>query len=71
MQSANGTVRVARALSSAGLTAISLDYKFDQRRDRYGNQFRYRAFAMGTDSIGVSTRYTVYDVLLQQRRPPQ
>jgi len=60
-----------RTLSEAGLTAISLDYKLDQRRDRYGNQFRYRAFAIGTDSIGVRAHYTIYDVLLQQKRAPQ
>jgi hypothetical protein len=59
-------------LSNAGLTAISLDYKLDQRRDPYGNQFRYRAFAIGTGSVGVSSiRYSVYDVLLQQKRPRQ
>jgi hypothetical protein len=59
-------------LSNAGLTAISLDYKLNQRRDRYGNQFRYRGFAIGTDSIGGrSTRYEVYDVLLQQKRARQ
>jgi hypothetical protein len=30
-------------LSSAGLTAIDLDYKESKRKDEYGNEFRYRA----------------------------
>jgi hypothetical protein len=31
------------SVESLGLTKISLDYRESKRRDRYGNEFRYRA----------------------------
>lgn len=52
------------ALPALGVTSISLEYQLSERRDRYGNRFRYRAEvnmqATGQDSIGPFA----YDVFL-------
>lgn len=47
-------------LAALGITSISLDYKWDQRTDQYGNMFRYRAEITSTDGAG---RFA-YDVFL-------
>lgn len=51
-----------RALGSSGLESLSLQYKESGRRDRYGNQFRYRGkvYGGGRSDLG---RW-VYDVFL-------
>jgi hypothetical protein len=51
-----------RALGSAGLESLSLQYRESGRRDRYGNQFRYRGkvYGGGHSDLG---RW-VYDVFL-------
>jgi hypothetical protein len=38
-----------RPLSASGVEAMSLDYKESRRRDRFGNQFRYRAKIYGAN----------------------
>ena len=49
-------------LDSAGIAALGLEVKSEQRRDRYGNVFRYRA-AVRTTSPGTAARWS-YDVFL-------
>jgi hypothetical protein len=50
------------ALPALGVAGIELGYKESRRRDRYGNQFRYRATAYGTE--GARLGRWAYDVLL-------
>lgn len=45
-------------LPQLGVTSISLNYKWDQRTDQYGNVFRYRAQVGSTSGAG----RTAYDV---------
>lgn len=40
------------SLPALGITSISLNYKWDQRTDQYGNVFRYRAQVERTDGAG-------------------
>ncbi len=47
-------------LPSLGITSISLNYKWDQRTDQYGNIFRYRAQVGSTSGAG----RMAYDVFL-------
>lgn len=51
-------------LPQLGITSISLNYKWDQRKDQYGNVFRYRA-AVGSTSGAGRTAYDVFFVTLQ------
>jgi len=48
-------------LASVNITSISLDYKESERRDRYGNWFRYRAKVSDLGNVG---RWA-YDVFLK------
>ena len=47
-------------MGQAGVSAFELDYKLSKRRDRYGNEFRYRAKIHGS---GNATRYA-WDLFL-------
>ena len=49
-------------LASLSVESISLDYREARRRDRYGNEFRYRAKIYGTG--GVELGRWAYDVFL-------
>lgn len=49
-------------LSELGVEAISLDYRESRRRDRYGNEFRYRAKVYGAN--GQQLGRWAYDVFL-------
>ncbi len=58
-----------QTLAEAGIVAIDLDYRPDQRRDRYGNEFRFRGRALrsnGHDEHEVTT----YDVFFVPAQPP-
>jgi hypothetical protein len=58
-----------QTLSEAGIVAIDLEYRPDQRRDRYGNEFRFRGRALlsnGHDEHEVTT----YDVFFVPAPPP-
>ena len=46
-----------------GIKALSLDYRESRRRDKYGNEFRYRAKVTGEDDTKIS-RYA-WDVYLK------
>ncbi|HKQ08002.1 MAG TPA: hypothetical protein VJ464_22945 [Blastocatellia bacterium] len=48
------------ALSSSGIARIDLDYRLSNRRDRYGNHFRYRAKVY--DSRGAQAGRWAWDV---------
>ncbi len=50
-----------QTLSQAGITSISLDYHADQRKDEYGNWFRYRGH-IKMDSTDYD--HLIYDVYL-------
>ena len=52
-------------LPQLGITSISLNYKWDQRTDQYGNVFRYRAQIERTDS-GTHMVYDVFFVVQGQ-----
>jgi hypothetical protein len=55
----------AHTLPSLGVEVIHLDFRWDGRRDRYGNQFRYRAVIEGHDPItGQAFRRFAYDIFL-------
>jgi hypothetical protein len=49
-------------LPALGVGGVELDYRESRRRDRYENEFRYRAKVSGTD--GVRLGRWAYDVLL-------
>ncbi|HYO98850.1 MAG TPA: hypothetical protein VER76_01405, partial [Pyrinomonadaceae bacterium] len=49
-------------LPAHGITAIELGYKESRRRDRFGNEFRYRGKVYATD--GTRPGRWAYDVLL-------
>src|SRR5205085_1266280 len=49
-------------LSDSGIQSISLDYKESRHRDRYGNEFRYRAKIYGANHAEVNR--WAYDVFL-------
>lgn len=52
-------------LNTFGIESISLDYKLDERRDRYGNRFRFRGKFSGHDPLtGAPFERTAYDVFL-------
>jgi hypothetical protein len=48
------------------LTRIGLDYRLDRRKDRFGNQFRYRGWAQKKKKDGGRT--TIFDVVFQTVR---
>jgi hypothetical protein len=50
------------SLSSAGLTAVDLDYKESKKKDQYGNEFRYRAKVR--DAHGSTMTRWAWDVFL-------
>jgi len=50
-------------LSEFGIESISLDYKESRHRDRFGNEFRYRAKVYGTNHRDLGR--WAYDVFLQ------
>lgn len=50
------------ALTSLGLASVDLDYRESRRRDKYGNQFRYRAKVYGAD--GAHLGRWAYDAFL-------
>ncbi len=53
------------ALPALGLVSMSLDYKLSERRDRYGNRFRYRARVNeGIPPAGNSISPFAWDVFL-------
>lgn len=54
-------------LSEFRIVAISLDYKESRRRDRHGNEFRYRAEVYRAD--GPASGRWAYDVFLRVRAP--
>ena len=56
------------ALPALGLAALDLDYKESRRRDRYGNQFRYRAKVK--DVHGAQVGRWAWDVFLVSARQP-
>jgi hypothetical protein len=51
-------------LSSLGVESISLDFRESRRRDRFGNEFRYRAKVYGAG--GADLGRWAYDVFLQK-----
>ena len=51
-----------RTLSDINVDSVSVDFKESRRRDRYGNQFRYRAKI--TDSKGAQLGRWAWDVFL-------
>jgi hypothetical protein len=53
-----------RGLSAAGVEGVALDYAESRRRDRHGNEFRYRARALG----GAGAGRWAYDVFLVRPR---
>jgi hypothetical protein len=55
-----------QSLETAGLIALSLKYEEIERRDRYGNKFKYRSFASFRIGRTVQQRI-VYDVFLVGR----
>ncbi|HVF56404.1 MAG TPA: hypothetical protein VM934_09655 [Pyrinomonadaceae bacterium] len=55
-----------RILPSAGVESIALDYKASKRRDRYGNEFLYRAKVYGADTRDPGR--WAYDVFLLRGR---
>ncbi|MFL6438464.1 MAG: hypothetical protein ACJ71Q_12850 [Terriglobales bacterium] len=53
------------SLSELGVEAIYLDYKAENRRDEYGNMFRFRSVVIGHDPVtGHEYRRFAYDVFL-------
>jgi len=54
------------SLSEFGIESISLDYKESRHRDRYGNEFRYRAKLYGQNHFDLGK--WAYDVFLQGSR---
>ena len=52
-----------RALASAGVSGITLDYKLSRKVDEYGNQFRYRAKLKPAKDAADLDRW-VWDVIL-------
>ena len=55
-----------RLLSEFGIESISLDYKESRHRDRYGNEFRYRARVYGANHQDLGR--WAYDVFLQSTK---
>jgi len=51
-------------LESLGVYSISLDYSLSERRDQYGNQFRYRSNVTVNNPAGSKVKRIAYDVLL-------
>jgi hypothetical protein len=56
-----------QSLSSGGIASIDLDYKESRRRDRYGNQFRYRAKVY--DLQGTQIGRWAWDIFLVRTAP--
>jgi hypothetical protein len=54
-----------QTLAEAGIVAIDLDYRSDQKRDRYGNDFRFRGRALRSNG-----EVTTYDVFFVPAQPP-
>ncbi len=55
-----------RSLPELKVTILHLDYKESRRRDRHGNQFRYRA-KVTRDVHGVQVQHWAWDVFLTRR----
>lgn len=49
-------------ISSSGVAGIDLDFQAARRRDRYGNEFRFRSNAVLRDSSHSGGRIATYDV---------
>ena len=58
----NSEANELHPLSDFGIESISLDYKESRHRDRYGNEFRYRAKVYGTNHQELGR--WAYDVFL-------
>ena len=54
------------SLPALGVARIDLDYREARRRDRWGNEFRYRAKVYGADGNGLGR--WAYDVFLLRRQ---
>lgn len=54
-------------LASVGIDAISTQYRESRRRDRFGNEFRFRGWMHSVTSFGEAVWHQIYDVFLVHR----
>ena len=52
-----------RPLSESGITAISLDYRWISRRDRFGNRYRWASYIIRIDDRGHLRREQIFDIV--------